>query len=510
MKKYSALAFIGLLFGVWGLIALVPPNMDEFIKYHRLACWAFDGSQYSVFQEGCDKYSASIFGIPFHRNYQYIGVLSNYLYAPFYYSIPNIYSHYLFGLVSLLLFSFLLVRALKVRWEYIFIPLTFFPLLNLMIHDHGPANFSLISYPIFFLLVQKLFSRDLGLKSFLLLALGIAATVLVGLDEKVFYLYLIPQILILSFAIALYQEVGILKRADISESLPLIVRRVFFLGLVILLVCVGFLFFIKTEGVNYFRYLVELKKIQSREAPIAFGDIYSFLIQFGSTPYAYPHRIFHLNEGYLRISQIVFAPLLAIAAFAVWNYRNRAAVWVLLLSEVILILTFFVTKNVWASHHFIFLQIPIIILLILFVNASEKRFLLVSALLVINLVTNIYLLKNSTVQGHARLSQNGIFEYLSQNEIAKNSLINFSSFGGYFILSLYGNKEQVITWKDLKNKESGDDLFQLSKKSSKGNVINACENCELGDIQRAFPSSTVEQVGPKDPSWRLWKITPGS
>jgi hypothetical protein len=507
MKKYSALAFIGLLFGLWGLITLVPPNMDEFIKYHRLACWAFDGSQYSVFQEGCDKYSASLFGIQFHRNYQYIGVLSNYLYAPFYYLIPSIYSHYLFGLISLLVFSFLLIRALKVRWESIFIPLTFFPLLYLMIHDHGPANFSLISYPIFFLLVQKLFARDLSFKSFIFLALGIAITSLVGLDEKVFYLYLIPQILILSFAIALFQGGGLFKRSDMPQVLPLIVRRVFFLGLVILIVCVGFLFFIKTEGANYFRYLLELKKIQSREAPIGFGDIYSFLIQFVSAPYAYPHRIFHLNDGYVRISQIVFAPLLAIAALTVWHCRKQQAVWVLLLSEAILILTFFVTKNVWASHHFIFLQIPVIILLIFFANTSEKKFLLVSGLLLINLVANTYLLKNSVVQGHARLSQNGIFEFLSQNEIAKNSLINFSSFGGYFILSLYGNKDQVVTWKDLKNKESGDALLLLGDKASRGSILNACESCELDSIQRIFPASTIELVGPKDPSWRVWKIS---
>ena len=377
-----------------------------------------------------------------------------------------------------------------------------------MIHDHGPANLSLISYPVFFLLVQKLFARDLRFKSFLFLALGIAITTLVGLDEKVFYLYLIPQILILSFAIALFQDGGLFKRSDISQALPLIARRVFFLGLVILLVCAGFLFFIKTEGVNYFRYLVELKKIQGREAPIGFGDICSFMIQFGSTPYAYPHRIFHLNEGYLRISQIVFAPLLAIAAFTVWHYRNRAAVWVLLLSEVILILTFFVTKNVWASHHFIFLQIPVIILLILFANASEKKLLLVSGLLLINLVTNMYLLKNSAVQGHARLSQNGIFEFLSQNEIAKNSLINFSSFGGYFILSLYGNKDQVVTWKDIKNTTSGDELIAVSKNASKKSILNACEGCDLELMKSAFRDSQIQLVGPEDATWKVWQIMP--
>jgi hypothetical protein len=112
------------------------------------------------------------------------------------------------------------------------------------------------------------------------------------------------------------------------------------------------------------------------------------------------------------------------------------------------------------------------------------------------------------VQGHARLSQNGIFEYLSQNEIAKNSLINFSSFGGYFILSLYGNKEQVVTWKDIKNTTSGNELISLSKNASKKNILNACEGCDLELMKTAFPDSQIQLVGPKDATWRVWKIIP--
>lgn len=508
MKKIVVFAIVIFLLGFWGFVELVPPNMDEFIKYHRLACWSFNGSAYSILQEGCDKYSASVFGFQFHRNYQYIGVISNFLYAPFYYLAPNIYSHYAFGLVLLLFFSILLVKSLEVKWVCIFIPLTFFPIIYLMIHDHGPASLSLITYPIFFLLIQKLFAEHLSLNKYIFLSIGIAVTLLIGLDEKVFYLYLIPQILILSLSVAIYRQRGIFSGSDLGSIWPALIGRMVFLGSIILFVTAGFLFLIKTDGVNYFRYLVELKKIQSREVPISLADIHSGLIQFISIPYSYPHRIFHLNEGYKIISQLVFAPVLLICIYTAWRCKNYLAIGLLILSELVTVGIFILTKNVWASHHFIFLQIPIVILLMLFANSSAKSFLVSILLLCVNLFMNLALLNNSAVQGHAKLIKNGVFEYLSQDEIAKSGLINFSSFGGYFILSLYGNKDQVVTWKDLKNSESGRTLINLSKKASKEYIFNACEGCTVEQIQFAFPNATIEQVGPHKDSWRVWKIAP--
>ena len=40
------------------------------------------------------------------------------------------------------------------------------------------------------------------------------------------------------------------------------------------------------------------------------------------------------------------------------------------------------------------------------------------------------------------------------NNVNGKSVINFSSFGGYFLQSLYGSKSQIVTWKDLKNIDS--------------------------------------------------------
>lgn len=508
MKKYTFLALVGLIFGLWSLVILVPPNMDEFIKYHRLACWAFDGSQFSIFQEGCDKYPASFLGTLFHRNYQYIGILSNYLYAPFYYLAPNIYSHYLFGFLCLIAFSLLLVKSLGVRRECVLIPMTFFPLLYLMVHDHGPANLSLITYPLIFLLTQNFLKENISLNQKIAISLGFFFVILIGLDEKVFYLYLIPQILVISAAVTLYRGDGVNQAQLISLHNLELLKRITLVVLIIGLTSLGYLFLIKTEGVTYFRYLVELKKIQIREIQISYHDIYNALIQFTSIPYSFPHRIYHLDGSCLKISQLFFSPLLLIAALTLVKCKNKLSASILVLSEVTLAIIFFITKNVWASHHFIFLLVPIIILLMIFAHQSTKKFGLVITLLFINLLVNVQLLSSSTIQGHARLGQNGIFKYLSDEEIAKDSLINFSSFGGYFILSLYGNKQQVVTWKDINKVNSGEPLAQTSKQASRQYILNVCEGCGIELMRTAFPGSRIEKVGPTDPTWVIWKISP--
>ena len=126
----------------------------------------------------------------------------------------------------------------------------------------------------------------------------------------------------------------------------------------------------------------------------------------------------------------------------------------------------------------------------------------------LNLSINIYLLSNSSIQDHTRLSKNGMFSFLSEVEVAKNSVINFSSFGGFFLQSLYGSKDQIVTSKDLVNINSGLPLITSVKNSSRTYLLNACENCDLKKMESIFPGLKIELVGPQDPSWRIWQVTP--
>jgi len=508
MKKLNFLIILSLMLTLAWLVLIVPPNMDEAIKYHRLACWAFDGASFSLFQEGCDKYSTSFLGISFYRNYQYIGVLSNFLYAPLYFIWPSIYSHYLFGFLSLLLFSFLLVRALQLPLKSIFIPMLYFPIQYLMIHDHGPINLSLLTYPILICIVRIFIKNGISNLQIFGLLFGACIVTIVGMDEKVFYLYLLPHVLIISFSLALYDQVAAVSIFSANGVGRKALWRFILLSGLLGVTALGFLIVIKADGRSYLAYVIELKNIQAREAPISSSDVLSSLMKFFTAPYAYPHRIFHLSSQFTVFSQLAFAPLLGIAALYIWYGRKKIAVISLVFADVFLICIFMLTKNAWASHHFIFLQIPILILLMYFANESGKKYIIIIFLLIINIIINVYLLSNSSLQGHLRLSKNEMFSFLSQDKVANKSVINFSSFGGYFLQSLYGSKSQIVTWQDLKNIDSGQALLATVKDSSRIFLLNACEDCDLKKMESIFPGSKVELVGPQDPSWRIWQVTP--
>ena len=479
MNKLYLLIILSLLLALAWLVLFVPPNMDEAIKYHRLACWAFDGSRFNLFQDGCDKYSSTFLGISFHRNYQYIGILSNFLYAPFYYIWPSIYSHYLLGFLSLLLFSYLLVRALQLPLKSIFIPMLYFPILFLMIHDHGPINLSLLTYPVLILVTGIFINNKVINFQFYALLFIASVTTIIGMDEKLFYLYLLPHILIISLALSFRdQTIGITKFSINGVTRKMFSRFVILSGLMGV-TALGFLIAIKTDGSTYLAYAMEIKKIQAREAPISVGNVLESMLNFFTAPYAYPHRIFYLSSQFTLLSQLTFAPLLCIVTFCIWHGRKKIAVVGLVISDLVLICIFIITKNTWASHHFIFLQIPILILLMYFSNESLKKYFIIIILLMINLFINIYLLSNSSIQDHTRLSKNGMFSFLSEGMVAKNSVINFSTFGGFFLQSLYGSKDQIVTFKDLVNIKSGQPLITSVKNSSRTYLLNACENCDL-------------------------------
>ena len=101
-----------------------------------------------------------------------------------------------------------------------------------------------------------------------------------------------------------------------------------------------------------------------------------------------------------------------------------------------------------------------------------------------------------------------MFSFLSEGMFAKNSVINFSTFGGFFLQSLYGSKDQIVTFKDLVNIKSGQPLITSVKNSSRTYLLNACENCDLKKMESIFPGLKIELVGPQDPSWRIWQVTP--
>lgn len=487
-----------------------PPHADEFSKYQRLACFSFDGSVFSTLQNGCDKYPASFLGYQFHKNYDYYGVTSNFLYAPFYFLFPSIYSHYFYGFISLVIFAVLMVKGLSVKRNTVFIPLLFFPFLYSFIHDIGPINLAMISYPILIMAVSKLFDPQQSLKNFVLWLLAAFLTTLFALEDKTFFVYLLPQIFMICIAFTLYRYQGSNSAFQFLRtklSVPIYIKLVL-LGSVVILALAMILFLIQVEGMSYYRYLKEIRIISMRENPIARWEILASIFNFVFTPILMVHRTLIPTEFALITSRLLFIPILAGLAMYLWRSKSTA-LWLILLSNLALGLIYIYSKNVWSAHHFIFLFIPIVILLMLWANTSKTAYWLIISLLFLNLAGNISLALNSPVIWHASPSREIIFRYLSKPEIAQKSVINFSSMGGYSIQALYGDKSQVVVWTSLNAPNAGKNLMGILSKSGRKSILNVCnsqEGCSYELLRKHFPTQSINKVGPEVSSWIIWEI----
>lgn len=494
------------------LMIYFPPHADEFSKYQRLVCFSFDGSVFSTLQNGCDKYPASFLGFQFHKNYDYYGVTSNFLYAPLYFLFPSISSHYLYGFISLVIFAALMVKALDVKRSTAFIPLLFFPFLYSFIHDIGPINLAMIGYPILIMAMSKVFDPHYSLKNFVLWLFAAFLITLFALEDKAFFAYLLPQIFIICIALAFNlnqsgNSIFEFLRAKISLS---ILFKLVLLGLVIILALAVILFLIQVEGMSYYRYLKEIRAISMREDPIARWDILSSIFNFIFTPILMIHRTISPPEFFSILSRLLFIPLLGGLGIYLWRSKN-AALWLILFSNLALGLIYIYSKNVWSAHHFIYLFVPILILLMLWANSSRTAYWLIISMLVINLGGNLSLALNSPIIWHASPSRETIFRYLSQPQIAKRSVINFSSMGGYSIQALYGDKSQVVVWTPLSVPNAGKNLLDILSISGRQSILNVCnthDGCTLDILQKQFPSQLINKVGPLGSDWQIWEIKP--
>lgn len=508
--------------GLWLLVALAlaslmiyfPSHSDEFTKYQRLVCFQFDGSVFSTLQSGCDKYPASFLGFQYHKSYDYYGVTSNFLYAPLYYLLPNIYSHYLFGFISLLIFSGLMTKALQVDLKLAVIPCLFFPFLYSFVHDIGPISLAMICYPILIMATARFLDSKQTLKNYLLwLAISFSAT-LFALEDKAFLVYLLPPIAIISFALAIYQGQGNSTAIEFikEKAVPSILMKLTFFGLAIAVALFTILFLIRIDGMSYYHYLKEMRNIFVREVQIPRWEIFYSLFDYLITPILMVHRTIAPNEFAKMVSRVLFAPLLAILFIYLWRSK-RASLWVLLLSNVVLGAIYTYSQNVWASHHYIFLLVPILILLMQVANSSRQMFWLIIFLLVINLGVNIALAMNSRIISHASPSRKVVFEYLTLPDIAQKSVINFSTMGGYSIQALYGNANQVVTWTSLRVPTAGKSLLEILEKSNRQVILNVCDSedfCNYEQVRAQFPNQEIKKVGPANSSWWVWEITPKS
>ena len=158
----SIMFFFFVLFVFW-LVYFVPSDSDEFLAYYNIACRKFEGSRLafvSGYDIGCENFKLKLFGYEYTKSYSYLGLASTLLYSPFYSFFHNIESHYYYGLVFLVLFSFLLTKSLDLKWQFSLLHLLYFPLSFVFLHDTGPIKITMLTLPILIIIFKKIFNSN--------------------------------------------------------------------------------------------------------------------------------------------------------------------------------------------------------------------------------------------------------------------------------------------------------------------------------------------------------------
>ena len=486
------------LFLVW-VVGYVPADMDEFNQAHRLAC-LYPYSHLNTFLESCHAYLLDYGLFAYHRSFQHVGITSTILYFPFWLFWRSPFSYYLYGLLFLVVFSLSIAKAFELERKYALIPLCYFPLAYMFLHDTGPVRLGLLSFPVLLLLLRQLLNEP-RLPRKMLYALTCALLLVLCVEDKAFYLLLLPSIAI--FAAAWRVQLnpgGNLLRDAAKNCLPLAVLAIVFVGSMGLL-----LFVARTDGQTYFQYLnAALEKLPVN---VIAKRITWFTISFPM----YGERIFiipfFLRVGF-GVATVALAVWLVIAGIRTQSVR-RGALLLFGLAYAIGVLVFLAIRAGYAGHHFIFLHIPALALLLLVAKTNVAHFRLILGIILVLNVSSMVILGVSSIHPRSARERTAVFRYLTQPAIAEANVINFSSWGGYYQQALFGDDSQLVTFSYLVGEYSSGpvELRQLGRLTGR-RILNVCMNCDLQLMQTLFATTDVTEIRPGLRYWRIFQIEP--
>jgi hypothetical protein len=489
------------IFLLWS-VGYVPPDMDVFNQAHRLAC-LYQHAHLHELLEGCHNYRIDVGPLSYHRAYRYVGVTSSVLNFPFWWAWRSPLSYFVAGLLFLVGFSVMIVRAFRLESRYLLIPLCYFPISYSFIHDTGPVRLALLSFPLILLLLRGVFEAPRQTRR-LLCASGAAFLMAISVEDKTFYLLLLPT---LTFFAAAWRvqaiSIGGLA-ADLARTrLPIVFGASLFALLVGTLLFVG-----TTEGQTYWDYL----STATERHPVrrVAKRLVAFMLAFPM----YAERVFEIPRVLL-LSSSVFtlgcAAWLLSSALREKSIRQRSLSlwgWSLIAGT----LVFLTTRAPFNSHHFVFLHLPVLAVILLVARSSNRRFVVALTLVLVLNISAMAILGASRIRPPAARERSDVFRYLSQPDIASNNVINFSSWGAYYQQALYGHDSQLVTfayhngpWGEI----SAEKLPRLARSTSR-NIINVCMDCDIDTMRDWLGTEDVAEIDLGLHLWKVFEIRPVS
>lgn len=447
----------------------VPPNMDIFLPYHPLACHYYPNAVYNIFDAPCSGvFDIKILGfIPWPRahDFQGFGGLSL-LYFPLFLLFPYWQSAIVMGGLWLIATVWLFIRITGVNpWIALLAFGTNFFLVYNTLYDVGPIGLHLtLVYAIPYLTGRILNAKTDKTRLWLNIALG--TLVFLGIEYRLLFLYFLPGSALLT--LVLYRQPGeswlkatwrLAKHCDNAITLTIILLLLLMFG--------------RTSNGQFYWTVMQS---MSWHYP-HFHSAFSYLQHLRDMTVTYLLN-FHASGGILYGAQdlgllslpvnykevAITSPFWIITAFIYRGfYRCRQTAedkqeWLdtawkvaaLLAAGMVTLLL--VSSNEKSRHAFHIIPVMADVagsaaLCLDYLRRHQKiRLALVSgALAASQIAVTLTIVTQKALVGYS-WDRMPALDYVRQPAIAEHALISHMDWGTYYISSLYGPKEQLVTF----------------------------------------------------------------
>lgn len=503
--------------------ALVPFHQDEFIHYRFIRCAEFPNLKIFPRDDCTGFWDLNFLNtgvlLPL-RVYWYAGTIPALFYYPVYLLWASPVSARWLGVLFLLAQAGALSRLFRMRFVAVFAGLlAFFPYFFQHIVDTGPVGFQILSVYLFALLFRH-WCRTRSWRDALLAGL----LVFVGVWTKLVYLWLLPGIAVL-FLFAAHEERGALRRRPARRTLLLQCVAAAAVAAALL----SLIFF---SGDPYepgeFPYLAPLLRGEAVPLPEMLRTLWSLpAVRILLNPLESTHRIYEVAPAGMAAYAYDALLLLTLPAFvcmllASGKRKLREPAVKAGILYALFLATFFLvarTREVWAMHHVV-LAFPFLILSLFTLLGSwkELRHLRVAGVPLhralqgagaVFLALNLFFFLMFTwqpVQTLADRSRDNVHGILNDPYLARNYIYVSLENGLYFYQSLYGHKDQSITFRNpLFAQWQMDELLALREQTGRKLLFVFDSVALYSDYGLVHANVETVHCTAADPSW-VWQI----
>ena len=494
-----------------------PIDMDELLPYHPIAC-SSASQAVNTYTAPCGGYPTNLGPLEFQRAFEYIGATPALIMAPLLATTHWAGWHLLAGVVVLVATAVGIAVSARIPRRYSLVVIAWVPIALATIHDTGPVRYAMLAIVWTPALVRQFCTAGRWWARFGSLILVLLGWV-VATESKPFFLYLVPGTIVWTAAALTLTDAGFLRRHLVRVALALGLAGVSALLVTLVLT---------VEGEVYLAYLASFGSPNSLLMSAGIGGVFlfvwtmtaqRFILQIPNVDALFPDLL-QGPANALPLSTNRGAPLsvllLAIATVAVlllvgWSWwrlfargtsaDRRYALWLTATA-----LTFFlgaVLSRGGSVHHFVFAQVPIVVLVITALRArgwSAVRTawlaLGVSALAVVSMLA-IPLKPEVSRDIHAVMA-----EAISRS--TPGSVVNCQPWGCYYQFALADRDGVPIVWAERPEQQA-----ELAASMPSGATIwHVCRGCNINDVASGFPGAAIDSEMDTDSGWRLFEVTP--